>query len=190
MSQTAIQPITLENLEMLEDRTGQRFELWQGTPVAMTGGSSAHNLIALGLHRVLDSQLILPCVAYAADMALKLQPNAYSDKAYPDGMVVCDPLPGAFQTAPILLAEVLSETSVKRDRGDKWRAYTQLDSLQVYLIISQTSVHIEVYRRQNNWEREDFLGLDAVIDLTTPCLNLPLKDIFAKAIGLGLLGQE
>jgi Uma2 family endonuclease len=190
MANPALQPLTFDAVEALEDRDGLRYELWHSEPVAMTGGTSAHNLIALALHRVLDDQLKLPCVAYAADMALKLQPGAYSDKAYLDGMVVCEPLPGNYQTAPVLVAEVLSESTVKRDRGDKWLAYTALPSLEVYLIISQTAAHVEVYRRATGWKREDYLGVEAVIELPQPVLTIPLAKLYAKVLALGLLGLE
>jgi Uma2 family endonuclease len=190
MAQTASRPLTFDEVEAIEDRDGLRYELWGAAPVAMTGGTSAHNLIALGLNRILDNQLELPCVAYTADMALKLQSGAYSDKAYPDVMVVCDPLPGRHQTDPLLLVEVLSESSVKRDRGDKWFAYTALDSLEVYLIISQTAAHVEVYRRATGWQQENYLGVEAVIDLPRPKLTLPLAGIYQKVVALGLLGLE
>ena len=47
-----------------------------------------------------------------------------SNATYPDVMVVCDPLPGSYQTRPVLLAEVLSDSSTRRDRIDKYAAYT------------------------------------------------------------------
>ena len=190
MAHPALKPPTFDDMEALENRDGLRYELWHNVPVAMTGGTSAHNLITLALHRLLDDQLKLPCVAYAADMALKLQPDAYSDKAYPDGMVVCEPLPGKYQTDPVLLAEVLSESTVKRDRGDKWLAYTALPSLHVYLLISQTAAHVEVYRRATAWKWEDYVGVEAVIELPQPILTLPLAAIYAKVRALGLLGLE
>jgi len=190
MASPALKPPTFDDMEALEDRDGLRYELWRNEPVAMPGGTSAHNLITLALHRLLDDQLKLPCVAYAADMALKLQPDAYSDKAYPDGMVVCEPLPGRYQTDPVLVAEVLSESTVKRDRGDKWLAYTALPLLQVYLLISQTAAHIEVYRRATGWKREDYVGVEAVIELPQPVLIIPLAGIYAKVLALGLLGLE
>ena len=190
MAEPVLKSLTYEAIQTIEERDGLRYERWGDELVAMTGGTSAHNLIALGLNRVLDGQVALPCVAYVTDMAVKLQSDAYSDKAYPDGMVVRDPLPGYYQTSPVILAEVLSESSVKRDRGDKWRAYTTLPSAEVYLIISQTSVHVEVYRRANQWQREDYLGVDAVIELPQPKLSLALADIYAKVLALNLLGLE
>ena len=189
MSEAAVQPLSFAEIEAMEDRDGLRYELWDGEPVAMTGGSSAHNLIALGLRDVIRPQA-RPCMAYVADMALKFQPGAYSDKAYPDMMLVYEPLEGHYQTDPVLVAEVLSDSSVKRDRNDKMRAYRALASIEVYLIVSQTSIHIEVYRRANRWSREDYLGTEAKIELGKPRLTIPLREVYADVLSLGLLGTE
>ena len=113
-------------------------------------------------------------------MALRLHPGAYSDKAYPDVMLVCDPLEGIYQTEPVLLAEVLSESSVTRDRKDKFKAYTALDSVKTYLILSQTAIEIEVYQRATDWAREIYRDND-VIELETPKLTLPLREIYDSA---------
>ncbi len=143
----------------------------------MTGGTSAHNQIALDLREHIKQQIDRRCLVYAADMALKLNSGAYSDKAYPDVMLVCDPLQGAYQTDPVLLAEVLSESSVTRDRNDKFRAYTALASLQAYLILSQTAVEIEVYHRANGWACEIYRDSD-IIKLQAPTLTLSLPEIY------------
>jgi Uma2 family endonuclease len=189
MSEAALKPLSFATTEILEDRDGLRYELWNGELVAMTGGSSAHNLIALGLRDVVRSQA-RPCMTYVADMALKLQPGAYSNKAYPDVMLVCEPLEGNYQTDPALLAEVLSDSSVKRDRNDKMCAYRALNSIEVYLIVSQTNVHIEVYRRANDWLREDYLGVEAVIELPQPQLTIPLRQVYADVLVLGVFGPN
>jgi Uma2 family endonuclease len=47
MKQPVRKPLSFDELEALEDATGQRHELWHGEPIAMTGGTLKHNLIAL-----------------------------------------------------------------------------------------------------------------------------------------------
>jgi len=187
MSETALKQPGYAEIEALEDRDGLRYEMWNGELIAMTGGSSAHNLIALGLRDVIRPQA-RPCFVYVADMALKLQPGSYGDKAYPDTMLVCEPSAGNHQTNPILVAEVLSDSSVKRDRNEKMQAYQALASVEVYLIVSQTAAHIEVYRRNNGWSREDFIGAEAVIELSKPHLTIALGDVYAEVLALGVLG--
>lgn len=176
---------SIADTELMEDRDEVRYELWHGQPHAMTGGTAANYLITVSLFRVLDGQLDLPCVAFMSDMAVQLRQDAYSDKAYPDVMVVCDPLPGRVQTAPVLLAEVLSESSVQRDRTDKMNAYKALTSCQVYLIVNQTAQYIEVYRRGNGWRQEDYLS--GIIELNKPKLRIDLPDVYDSVKALGFL---
>ncbi len=71
MANPVLKPPTFDDIEALEHRDGLRYELWRNEPVAMTGGTSAHNLITLALHRRLDDQPKLPCVAYAARYGLE-----------------------------------------------------------------------------------------------------------------------
>lgn len=176
MSSLALKPLSLAELDTLEAQRGQRHELWDGQPIAMTGGTRAHNLIALGLRDVLRRQLPRHCDVFVADMAVRFPSR---DQAYPDVMVVCEAQQGAYQEQPILLAEVLSDSSVARDRGPKFNAYRSLPSVEVYLIISQTAVEIEVYRRAENWTEELYRGSDAVVQLPKPALSIPLRDVYA-----------
>lgn len=180
MTQPILKPMTLSALEDLEDQTGQRFELWQGRPVGMTGGTLKHNLIALGLRDALKPQIKSGCQITVSDVKLRL--NEADDNAYPDVMVVCDPAPSLHQTSPVLLAEVLSDSSVRRDKVDKHRAYIALESLHVYLILSQQDVEVDVYQRANDWQRERYQGLDAVIDIPALEIRLALGDIYADVL--------
>ncbi|MEM6791359.1 MAG: Uma2 family endonuclease [Myxococcota bacterium] len=48
---------------------------------------------------------------------------------------------------PALIVEVLSETTERYDRGDKWALYRRLPSLRAYALVSQALPRLEVYRR-------------------------------------------
>ncbi|MFO7567536.1 MAG: Uma2 family endonuclease [Enhygromyxa sp.] len=78
---------------------------------------------------------------------------------YPDVSVVC----GALETSevdrnaatnPVLIVEVLSDTTEAYDRGEKFAHYRRLPSLREYLLLSQHQPRIESYRRnaQGVWE--------------------------------------
>ena len=56
MKQSVRKSMTFAELEALEDATGQRYELWHGAPIAMTGGTLKHNLIALVLRDAIKPQ--------------------------------------------------------------------------------------------------------------------------------------
>jgi Uma2 family endonuclease len=182
MKQAVFKPMSFDELKTLENATGRRYELWDGQPLAMTGGTLKHNLIALGLHRAIHSQLPTGCRVTVAYVMLRLDEADNGDSAYPDVMVVCEPQPGSYQTRPIVLAEVLSDSSVRRDRVDKRAAYTSLESLQAYLILSQQDVEIDVYQRTGDWQRERYQGLESESRLEALNLHLSLRNIYADVL--------
>jgi Uma2 family endonuclease len=93
-------------------------------------------------------------------------------------MLVCNAERGVYQEAPVLVAEVLSESSVSRDRQRKFKVYQGTESVKVYLILSQTAIEIEVCRRANNWIEEVYRGKDAVIELPQPAFKIPLRQVY------------
>ena len=78
------------------------------------------------------------------------------------------------------MGEVTSPSSIVRDRGDKLGYYQSIDSLQVYLVIDQHQVFVELHERQEGgWRRREYSGLDAVIPLPALGCELPLAEIYA-----------
>lgn len=84
-------------------------------------------------------------------------------------------------TQPILIIEVLSESTESTNRGDKLRQYSNLPSLQYYLLISQNEPVVEMYSREDNrWLLEFFTALENVIQLPALETTLPLQVIYKK----------
>ena len=122
-----------------------RHELIDGYLYGMVGASDRHEEIALNLAAALQRHLRGgPCRTYKGDMKLRIGDDFY----YPDVFVRCSESRGDpyFKTDPIMVAEVLSPSTQRYDRGDKRQAYLGLKSLQEYILISQTEVHVEVVR--------------------------------------------
>lgn len=125
-----------------------------GEMFAMGGASERHNLIVINVVRELSLQLKgRPCRTYANDMRVKVAPSGLY--TYPDVVVVC----GAARfddehrdtlLNPVVLIEVLSESTEAYDRGEKFAHYRKLDSLGEYVLIAQDKIHIERYVRQAN----------------------------------------
>lgn len=51
-------------------------------------------------------------------------------------------------TNPAALVEVLSEHTERDDRGEKFRHYRHLASLEEYVLVSQHTPRVEVFRRE------------------------------------------
>jgi Uma2 family endonuclease len=126
-----------------------KHEYRDGEVYAMAGGTDAHVTIALNLWALLRAHLRnRGCRAYALDMKAHIE--ALNCFYYPDVMVTCDDrdLPSStVKRHPCLIVEVLSDSTEAFDRGDKFTDYRHLDSLQEYVLISQTRQQVEVFRR-------------------------------------------
>jgi Uma2 family endonuclease len=126
-----------------------RYEYINGDVCAMTGGSIPHNDIAINLlSAVLPQIRAQGCRVNMADV--KLQVDASGLYYYPDLIVSCDPQDlnaQKFIRFPKLIVEVLSPGTAEKDRGDKFRDYQRIPSLQEYLLISSDKISAECYRR-------------------------------------------
>lgn len=92
-----------------------------------------------------------------------------------------------FLQYPSLIAEVISPSTEKRDRRQKFRNYRAIETLQEYLIIDCDRPSLEIYRRNqnNNWElihifidQLDFVTTNPEIDLTSINLHFSLAELY------------
>ncbi|MFP4063297.1 MAG: Uma2 family endonuclease [Halochromatium sp.] len=166
--------------------TDQRSEYVAGEVFAMAGGSEEHNLIVANLVRELGNQFKgRPCRVYASDMKVHI---AEADVGtYPDVMVIC----GERQfhdgrrdvvTNPTLIVEVLSDSTEAYDRGDKFRHYRSLDSLQAYLLLSQSRMQAELFIGQadGTWMLSSYQEPSASIRLPMLEVELSLAEVYDK----------
>ena len=170
----------------LERKSGLRYEYVAGEVYAMSGGSWNHSLIISNTNRSLGNQLDgKVCTSLSSDMRL----HVASAKAYryPDVMVVC----GEPQfredrsdiiTNPIVLIEVLSQSTLSVDHIEKKYEYFQIPSLREYLLISQDKPQIESYLRKDDdsWLNNTLSGLDTMIDLLSINCSLTLSAVYQK----------
>ncbi len=84
-------------------------------------------------------------------------------------------------TEPVLIVEVLSESTEDIDRNKKFRQYTALPSLQYYLMIHQDMALIEFYQRKDNsktFEFNFFDRLSETINLPVLGTSISMEDIY------------
>lgn len=169
------------------ERAGSsKHEYYAGEIFAMAGGSRAHNLIVGNLVTALNNCLReTNCQVFPSDLKVKApRTGLYT---YPDVTVACGDL--VFEDSvrdvllnPLLIIDVLSDSTEKHDRGGKFQQYRCLNSLQEYLLVSQTRYHIERFTRQpdEKWLFSEHQSLDQQIELSSvPCL-LSLADVYLK----------
>ncbi len=133
-----------------------KYEYLNGLAFAMTGGTVPHNDIALNLVTALKPHLkARGCRVNVADV--KVQVSSNGPYFYPDVVVSCDEQDRharQFIQSPCLIVEVLSPGTAGFDRGEKFRAYRRLKSLQEYVLIDSETQSVDCYRRNNQgkWE--------------------------------------
>ena len=170
----------------IERKSEIKHEYFAGEMLAMVGASKRHNLITANVIRVLGNQLLdRPCNVYPSDMRVKV--SATGKYTYPDVVVACaeEQFDDAEQDTllnPIVIVEVLSESTEAYDRGKKFEQYQQIESLTEYLLVAQEPHRIEQYVRQNDreWRYAEYHQAEDVVRINVIGCELTLREVYAK----------
>lgn len=154
-------------------------EYVDGYVYAMSGTSRNHEKIIGNLYlQFLNHLKDMPCDVFSSNIKVHVSKNKFY---YPDIMVVCSDEDGdAYYTEkPVLIVEVLSKSTRRKDHTEKRFAYRQIETLQEYVLIEQDNVHIEVSRRSANWDSAHyFLGDEAFFESLD--LKVPVAEIYRR----------
>ena len=133
-----------------------RHEYIDGEVYAMTGGTLPHNDIAVNLTTILRTTLRgTGCKVRMSDA--KVRVSAQGPYFYPDVVVTCDERDRRAVEAiqyPKLIIEVLSPSTAGFDRGDKFKFYRRIPTLEEYALTDSEKVGIDCYRKSSGgkWE--------------------------------------
>jgi Uma2 family endonuclease len=159
-----------EDYLKLEENSPIKHEYRNGYAYAMAGANDSHVTIAGNFFALLRNHVRgTGCRPYISDMKARIESkNIYY---YPDVMVTCDERDRAFNSFkryPCLIIEVLSESTEAFDRGDKFEDYRSIETLQEYVLVSQTRQRVECFRRNElgQWVLYPF-GVDDEVQLTS-----------------------
>jgi Uma2 family endonuclease len=161
-----------------------RYEFVNCKIFAMTGGTLPHNDIAVNLLTALRPQIrTRGCRINIADAKVNVAPSIYR---YPDLVVSCDDRDRTARNAiqyPKLIIEVLSPGTESLDRGDKFREYRTLPSLEEYVLISSTQINVEIYRRGEGrlWLYTAYQSLD-IITIESVGFEFPIALLYEDVV--------
>ena len=171
----------------LETAAEYRSEYCDGQIIPMAGGTTNHNQISLNLSSALNFALRGTSYdVFMSDLRLWI-PNCRL-YTYPDVMVVPTPLVFAENRQdtivnPLTIAEILSDSTEKYDRGDKFRMYRTIPSFKEYLLISQTAMQVEKFTKNdsNQWVLSEYAGKNAQITFDSFEFTISLEELYDRA---------
>lgn len=178
----ALSPEQYLDLERLSE---MRHEYLDGLMYAMAGESRDHSRICFNLAATIGSQIRdKNCEGFSPNM--KVRAGISDLYAYPDLMIVCGQAvfhddKGDVLLNPTVIFEVLSPSTEKYDRGEKFLRYrTQIESLQDYVLVSQDRMRIEHHHRESDgaWSEIIVEGKDSILNLTSIECEIPLGEVF------------
>lgn len=182
----------MSHAEYLErERTAEpRSEYLRGEVFAMAGGTYEHGRLAQSFARLLGNALEgKPCVVLGSDVRVRI---AETDRStYPDLSVICGHRESAADdpdaiTNPIVLVEVLSPSTEASDRGDKFAHYRRLGSLREYVLVSQSTPRVEVFRHAADlsWTLREY-GTGQHVELASIGITIGIDDVYADPLTSG-----
>src|SRR6266496_4302175 len=126
------------------------------------------------------SQFFLPrlkAVGIQIGGFMKLADRQY---LYPDLTVACGEQAGTMLTSPVVVIEVLSPTTEKRDRGAKFKTYKALPSVQEYVLIGSEYRAIEVHQREGNFWRQYHYREGDLVELKSIGVSFPFDALYRR----------
>lgn len=169
-----------------EASSNVKHEFLDGQIYAMAGGTPEHAALASAVTGLLFPQLRRGrCRAHDADLRVRVPVTGLT--TYPDITVVCGPRerdatdPLAV-TNPTLIVEVLSRSTEKYDRGEKFEHYKNLPSLRQYVLVSYQDRCVEVWTRDAGDGWTSSLARDGdVADLASIAARLDVSELYEAA---------
>jgi Uma2 family endonuclease len=178
-------PISVQDYLSGEETSPVKHEFLGGVVHAMSGATNRHNAIAVSIIVALGSRLRgHPCQPFNSDTKVRIRLADHTRFYYPDAMVVCqsNPPDDPFQDQPVILAEVLSDSTRRTDLVEKRDAYLTIPSLQTLMFIEPDQPSALVLRRQpdGSFASEVHSGSEAVIALPEIAAELPLAEVYER----------
>ena len=169
-----------------------KHEYFNGYRRAMTDFTPTHCTITTNLCAVIGIGLRgKSCHGFGSNQNVKVATSGLI--TYPDASIVCPPenYDRNALLNPRVMIEVLSPSTEKYDRTDKFEFAKQIESLTDYILVAQDRVRVEHYQRAGeNWTVRSVYQRDDVLLLADLALEIPLDEIYDRLdlpVGLQVL---
>lgn len=184
MAAPAVKYYTQEEYLSFERESLERHEFYKGEIFNMSGASYEHNVIEDNIRGSLHAFLKgKECRSLGSNLRVHIQKNTLY--TYPDVLIVCgEPkfLDDTFDTLlnPSVLIEILSPSTANYDKGTKFELYRDIETLQEYVLINSTKIHVELYQRNHDlsWTLTEYKALTENFELRTISKPMLLADVY------------
>jgi Uma2 family endonuclease len=173
-----------EFLAFVDAHPGEKWELIDGAPVAMAGGTFRHALIGANVADALGPAARRKGCRALRDMFFRIAAND-GHVFDPDVMIRCGPMGDQLSRTiddAAVVFEVLSPSTMARDRGVKLTAYQQAPGLRQIVLVYPGERRIESWARASDapWPEEPQIlsTPDAALDVPLIEAHLALSDIY------------
>jgi Uma2 family endonuclease len=177
MTSALRKPMTIAEFLEWEERQDLRYEFDGFQTIAMTGGTAAHAFIQRNLAISVGGRLRgRPCQFVGNDLKIE----AGGSIRYPDGYVVCSPVSATAKLVrePVVIFEVLSESTWRIDMVRKNREYASTASVRRYVILSQDEIGCTMYERVgDDWVWHSLVS-GAVLAMPEIGIEVPLAEFY------------
>lgn len=164
-----------------EDLQLDRYELAGGVVRPFSGGTAALDLLSVNLIRLLATALRETSWSVHASN-LRIVARSAGASMYPELFVRRGPRIGQRTSCedPVIVFEVLSESTAQYDLTRKRLAYETIPTLKRIVFVSQDEPRLDMRVRGPDgvWQDEVVDGLDLQLDLPELGLHLPLAEIY------------
>jgi Uma2 family endonuclease len=161
--------VSLEKYFQAEEKSLHKNEYHNGQIIKMAGGTFNHDNIAGQAITLMNIFVYTNDLKYFVNGSdTKIRIDTYDKVVYADALVICEK-PIYFENRkdtiinPLIVVEVLSESTAKFDKGSKFEYYRSLESFKEYVLIHQSRKQVAVFTKQadNTWLLRDYIGEDA-----------------------------
>jgi len=160
-----------------------KHEYIDGDVYAMAGGSRNHNTLTFNLTTLIGARLQPPCRGYGSDMKVRIKQGGREIFYYPDLSVSCEDesTDDYYNESPVLIIEVMSPSTERNDKYEKFLAYRALESLQEYGLVNQDIKEVWLFRRASQWGKEVYTKGEIRLDSLGITLSM---DAIYRNVGL------
>jgi Uma2 family endonuclease len=171
---TAPKYVSVEAYYKAEEKSLTKNEYHDGIVIPTAGAKLRHNRLASKSAYLIELFLEEQKFDYiVSNSDTKIRIEDFNKIVYPDADVICE-TPQYYLNRedtilnPLLVVEVLSNSTGRHDRTTKFEFYRSLPSFKEYVLVHQNRHHIAVWTKQadGSWLPKDYIG-----DETTAILH-------------------